>query len=58
MFMKNLVRIVVTCLLFWACNGRSTDSGTSDSIENSNKADSTAPADTIYPKTDTGAINK
>ncbi len=58
MFMKNLVWIVLTCLLFWACNGPSTETGASDSTENNNKLDSVAPADTIYPKTDTGAINK
>lgn len=56
--MKNLLLTFLTCLLFWACNGSSTDTGTSDSMENSNKVDSTAPTDTVYPKTDTGAINQ
>lgn len=56
--MKNLLLTFLTCLLFWACNGPSTDTATSDSMEYSNKADFTAPADTVYPKTDTGAINQ
>lgn len=56
--MKNLLYTFLTCLLFWACNGPSTDTRTSDSMENGNKADSAAPTDTIYPKTDTGAINR
>lgn len=58
MFMKSLLLIFLTCLLFWACNSPSTDSGTSDSMENNNSTDSIAPADTVYPRTDTGAINQ
>lgn len=56
--MKNLLLIFLTCLLFWACNSPSTDTGTSDSMENNNSTDSIAPTDTVYPRTDTGAINQ
>lgn len=56
--MKSLLLIFLTCLLLGACNGPSTDTGTSDSTENNNNMDSIAPTDTIYPKTDTSAINQ
>ncbi|HRO45257.1 hypothetical protein [Agriterribacter sp.] len=51
--MKNLLLICITCFIFSACGNPSTDS-----IEN-NSADSitTAPSDTLYPQTDTSAIN-
>jgi hypothetical protein len=56
--MKSLLLIFLTCLLLGACNGPSTNTGTSDSTENNNNVDSIAPTDTIYPKTDTSAINQ
>ena len=56
--MKSLLLIFFTGLLFWACNNPSTGTGSSDSMENNPNADSIAPSDTVYPKTDTSVLNQ
>jgi len=54
--MKKFLFAFATCILFTACNSGSSYPDQDTSAVETNR-DSTKPVDTLYPKTDTSAIN-